>query len=85
MKTHKKVFARVIAKQFLRDIKNNTLAFVEGNGFFRNAIESRLIAEVLPKFYAEAAAISQDEAYYLAEANSTSLLTQISSKPPSSP
>lgn len=85
VKTHKKVFARVIAKQFLRDIKNNTIAYVEGNGFFRNAIESRLIAEVLPKFYAETAAISQEDAYYLAEANSTSFLTQTSSKPQSNP
>lgn len=51
VKTHKKVFSRVIAKQFLRDIKGNTLAFVEGNGFFRNSIDTRLISEVLPKYY----------------------------------
>lgn len=28
VKTHKKVFARVLAKQFLKDIKQNTLSFV---------------------------------------------------------
>ena len=50
-KTHKKVFARVISKQFLRDIKGNTLSYVEGNGFFKNSIDTRLISEVLPKYY----------------------------------
>jgi hypothetical protein len=50
-KTHKKVFARVISKQFLRDIKGNTLSYVEGNGFFKNSIDTRLIFEVLPKYY----------------------------------
>jgi len=51
VKTHKKVFARVISKQFLRDIKGNTLSYVEGNGFFKNSIDTRLISEVLPKYY----------------------------------
>ena len=51
VKTHKKVFARVIAKQFLRDIKGNTLSYVEGNGFFKNSIDTRLISEVLPIYY----------------------------------
>ena len=42
IRTHKRVFSRVIAKQFLRDIKQNSMNFVEGNGFFRNAIDYRL-------------------------------------------
>ncbi len=72
MKTHKKVFARVVAKQFLRDIKQNTISYVEGNGFFRNVIDTRLISEVLPKFYLETAAIANEDFYYHSEANSTS-------------
>lgn len=36
IKIHRRVFSRVIAKQFLRDLKPNTMNFVEGNGFFRN-------------------------------------------------
>lgn len=28
VKTHKRVFSRVIAKQYLRDIKNNTMNYV---------------------------------------------------------
>jgi hypothetical protein len=51
IKTHKRVFSRVIAKQYLRDIKKNTLIYVDGNGYFRHAIDSRLITELLPKLY----------------------------------
>lgn len=58
VKTHKRVFSRVIAKQYLRDIKTNTLKYVEGNGFFRNAIDARLVSELMPKLYIETAGVS---------------------------
>ena len=59
IKTHRRVFSRVIAKQFLRDIKPNTMNYVEGNGFFRNAIDFRLSSELLPKLYIETSAVAQ--------------------------
>ena len=40
-----------MAKQYLRDIRPNTLAHVEGQGFFKNKIEADLIEKILPKFY----------------------------------
>ena len=48
MATHKKVFSRVLAKQFLRDVKGNTLNYVEGNGFFRNRTHSTLCTRCSP-------------------------------------
>lgn len=65
MKTHKKVFARVLAKQFLKDIKPNTLSYVEGNGFFRNIIDIKLISDVLPKYYTQTASIAAEDEHYL--------------------
>jgi hypothetical protein len=61
IKTHRRVFSRVIAKQFLRDLKQNTINFVEGNGFFRNGINYRLSSELLPKLYVETAAIAEQD------------------------
>ena len=58
VKTHKRVFSRVIAKQYLRDINTNTLKYVEGNGFFRNATDARLVSELMPKLYIETAGVS---------------------------
>jgi hypothetical protein len=65
------VFARVLAKQFLKDIKQNTISFVEGNGFFRNIIDVKLITDVLPKYYTQTASIAAEDEHYLSEANST--------------
>ena len=48
--THQKLFSRVMAKQYLRDVKPNTLSQVEGQGCFKNQIDSGLIERVLPKF-----------------------------------
>ena len=59
IKTHRRVFSRVIAKRFLRDLKPNTMNYVEGNGFFRNVIDFRLSSELLPKLYIETSAIAQ--------------------------
>lgn len=58
IKIHRRVFSRVIAKQFLRDIKVNTMNFVEGNGFFRNEIDYRLSSELLPGMYYETSLIA---------------------------
>ena len=48
----------MIAKQYLRDVKANTLKYVEGNGFFLNVIDSRLISDLMPKLYTETASVS---------------------------
>lgn len=58
IKIHRRVFSRVIAKQFLRDIKINTMNYVEGNGFFRNEIDYRLSSELLPGMYYETSLIA---------------------------
>ena len=56
------MFSRVLAKQYLRDIKLNTINFVEANGFFRNAIDYRLSSELLPTLYIETSAIAAQDA-----------------------
>lgn len=48
---HRRLFSRVIAKQFLSHIKTNTLAIMENQGFFRNAIEENIVTSVLPHLY----------------------------------
>jgi hypothetical protein len=58
IKIHRRVFSRVIAKQFLRDIRINTMNYVEGNGFFRNEIDYRLSSELLPGMYYETSLIA---------------------------
>lgn len=49
IKTHRRVFSRVIAKKYLVDLKRNTMNYVEASGFFVNEIDYRLSAELLPK------------------------------------
>ena len=61
IKTHRRVFSRVMAKQYLKDLKHNTMNYVEGNGFFRNAIDYKLSSELLPKLYIEATAVAEED------------------------
>jgi hypothetical protein len=72
-----------MSKQYLRDIKKNTLDYVEGNGFFRNPIETRLITELLPTLLAATAATASSDSKYSTEAQSTIHPMQTSSKQPS--
>lgn len=62
VKTHRRIFSRVIAKQYLRNIKNNTMNYVEGNGFFRNVIDFRLSSELMPDLYLETSKIALEDA-----------------------
>ena len=58
-RTHQKLFSRVLAKNYFRDIKSNTMKFVEGQGFFRKEVDSALIEKLLPQFYCDS--IKQQE------------------------
>ena len=44
------------------------MKFVEGNGFFRNEIDSRLYSELLPTFYLETSTIAKEDAKIAADA-----------------
>ena len=68
IKIHRRVFSRVIAKQFLRDLKPNTMKFIEGNGFFRNALDYRLSSELLPGMYYDTSLIASEDFKMLKEA-----------------
>ena len=41
----------MIGKQYLRDLNQNTLNYVEGQGFFRSPIDTQIIEDILPTFY----------------------------------
>ena len=82
MATHKKVFSRVLAKQFLRDVKGNTLNYVEGNGFFRNRTHSTLVHQVLPGMYTDTLVQAGQHDQFLNQAHSKSVLTQPFSRRP---
>jgi Lhr-like helicase len=43
IKTHKRLFSRVLAKEFLKNIKHNTLEIVDRNGFFRNPLDIKIM------------------------------------------
>ena len=58
IKTHRRVFSRVMAKQYFSHLRQNTMNYVEGNGFFRNAIDYRLSSELLPQLYIETSAVA---------------------------
>ena len=71
IKTHRRVFSRVIAKKYLGDLKRNTMNYVEASGFFVNEIVYRLSAELLPKLLIETSTIATAEAKLVSEAEGT--------------
>lgn len=49
--THQRIFSRVLAKNYLRDLGSNTVSYVEGQGFFRDEIDKQLVEQFLPGLY----------------------------------
>ena len=49
--THRRLFSRVISKQFCSKLRENSILRVENQGFFTNVIEENIIRDVVPKFY----------------------------------
>lgn len=53
VQTHQKVFARIMAKEFLRDAKMHAMECVSGQGYCQDPLDERVLRELLPGFYAE--------------------------------
>ncbi len=43
VKTHKRIFSRVLAKDFLKNINQSAINIVERNGFFRNPLDIKIM------------------------------------------
>ena len=67
----------MLAKQFLRDVKPNTLSYVEGNGFFRNRTHCTLVDQVLPGMYTDTLVQAGEHQRYLLQAHSIFLTTKV--------
>ena len=67
------MFSRVLAKDFLKHLEENTLAIVERNGFFRNPLDIRIMNDVPSIYYQNATKISQDNNQLISDAYRTFL------------
>lgn len=53
IQSHQRLFSRVIGKNYLKDLRKNTINYVEGQGFFRKEIDNQLVEKLLPTLYTE--------------------------------
>eukprot|EP00831_Metopus_contortus_P015780 TRINITY_DN16564_c0_g1_i6.p1 TRINITY_DN16564_c0_g1~~TRINITY_DN16564_c0_g1_i6.p1 ORF type:complete len:206 (-),score=56.78 TRINITY_DN16564_c0_g1_i6:13-630(-) len=61
MGTHKKVFARVLAKDYIKNLRSNALKTLEDQGVFRHPFDSAMYSHVVPWIYHTATEMYEED------------------------